>query len=412
MMEASRDDFVIAIRSAFLRKGNQQKFSLLTLILFSILFLVLGSLNFKIIKFNKTVIKEIIYMSSFIVSVPENIVKKSFNKVSGHFEYYNDYQVTKNELEKLKNKDLTKKILTFENIELKKLIDDYFVEDSQAYAKVLTDKKSPFLRSIVINKGSKNSVKAGMIVYDGLYLIGKVVEVNFLTSRVLLISDINSKVPVTIQPLNIQAIMSGSDKRKGKLQYIQGEKLINKDNQELIVVTSGSGGIFKSGIPIGKINLAETLDNDEVIVNFYRDFSQLKYVKVSSYAKNSNDLDQSNKKTFKKNNDQIIELNNQLGDIKALQQQKIVSNEVRIKLELENKQLKIDLINTQKKLTEQNTKIENNKDKKENIKFLELNLIYGHKCRRDFFNPNLYKINTDEYRTCVFNKGPIRKTRW
>ena len=410
-MEASRDDFVIAIRSAFLRKGNQQKFSLLTLILFSILFLVLGSLNFKIIKFNKTVIKEIIYMSSFIVSVPENIVKKSFNRVSGHFEYYDDYQVKKNELEKLKNKDLTKKILTFENIELKKLIDDYFVEDSQAYAKVLTDKKSPFLRSIVINKGSKNSVKAGMIVYDGLYLIGKVVEVNFLTSRVLLISDINSKVPVTIQPLNIQAIMSGSDKRKGKLQYIQGEKLINKDNQELIVVTSGSGGIFKSGIPIGKINLAETLDNGEVIVNFYRDFSQLKYVKVLSHTKDSNDLDQSNKKTFKKNNDQIIELNNQLGDIKTLQQQKIVSNEVRIKLELENKQLKIDLINTQKKLTEQNTKIENNKNKKENIKFLELNLIYGHKCRRNFFNPNLYKINTVEYRTCVFNKGPIRKTR-
>ena len=134
-------------------------------------------------------------------------------------------------------------------------------------------------------------------------------------------------------------------------------------------------------------------------------------MKVSSYAKNSNDLDQSNKKTFKKNNDQIIELNNQLGDIKALQQQKIVSNEVRSKLELENKQLKIDLINTQKKLTEQNTKIENNKNKKENIKFLELNLIYGHKCRRNFFNPNLYKINTDEYRTCVFNKGPIRKTR-
>ena len=410
-MEASRDDFVIAIRSAFLRKGNQQKFSLLTLILFSILFLVLGSLNFNIIKFNKTVIKEIIYMSSFIVSVPENIVKKSFNRVSGHFEYYDDYQVKKNELEKLKDKDLTKKILTFENIELKKLIDDYFVEDSQAYAKVLTDKKSPFLRSIVINKGSKNSVKAGMIVYDGLYLIGKVVEVNFLTSRVLLISDINSKVPVTIQPLNIQAIMSGSDKRKGKLQYIQGEKLINKDNQELIVVTSGSGGIFKSGIPIGKINLAETLDNGEVIVNFYRDFSQLKYVKVLSHTKDSNDLDQSNKKTFKKNNDQIIELNNQLGDIKALQQQKLVSNEVRSKLELENKQLKIDLINTQKKLTEQNTKIENNKNKKDNIKFLELNLIYGHKCRRNFFNPNLYKTNTVEYRTCVFNKGPIRKTR-
>jgi len=206
-MEASRDDFVIAIRSAFLKKGNQQKFSLLSLILFSIIFLILGNFNFKIINFNKTVIKEIIYFSSFVVNTPEDIIKKSFNKVSDHFDYYDDYLLTKNKLQELKNKDLEKKIITFENVELKKLIDDYFVEDRQAYAKVLLDKESPFLRSIVINKGSKNGVKAGMAVYDDIYLVGKIVEVNFLTSRVLLISDINSKVPITIQPINIQGII-------------------------------------------------------------------------------------------------------------------------------------------------------------------------------------------------------------
>ena len=177
-MESSRDDFVIAIRSAFLRKGNKQRFSLLTLILFSIIFLILGNFNFKIINFNKIIIKEIVYFSSFIVSVPENIIKKSFNSVSSHLVYYADYQVKKNELQKLKNKDLSKQIITFENIELKKLIDDYFVEDSQMYTKVLIDKKSPFLRSIIINKGSKNDVKAGMIAFDDIYLIGKVVEVN------------------------------------------------------------------------------------------------------------------------------------------------------------------------------------------------------------------------------------------
>ena len=220
-MEAGRDDFVIAIRSAFLRKGNQQRFSLLSLILFSIIFLILGSFNFKVINFNRTVIKEIIYVSSFIVSVPENFIKKSFSKVSDHFEFYNDYQVVKSELYRLRNKDLSKNIIIYENIELKKLIDDYFVEDSQSYAKVLSDKESPFLRSIIINKGSKNRVKVGMIVYDDIYLIGRVVEVNFLTSRVLLISDINSKVPVTIQPLNIQAIMSGFQGQEGKLQYIK-----------------------------------------------------------------------------------------------------------------------------------------------------------------------------------------------
>ena len=87
-MEPSRDDFVIAIRSAFLKKGTQQRFSLLSLILFSIIFLVLGSYNSKIINFNKTIIKEIVYFSSFIVTIPENIVKKSTTKVTDHFRIF------------------------------------------------------------------------------------------------------------------------------------------------------------------------------------------------------------------------------------------------------------------------------------------------------------------------------------
>jgi len=408
-MEAARDDFIIAIRSAFLKKGNQQRFSLLSLILFSIMFLILGKFNFKVIEFNKTIIKEIIYYSSFIVSIPENSIKKSINKVSDHFSYYDDYQVTKNELQKLRNKDLSKKIITFENIELKKLIEDYFVEDSQVYAKVLSDKNSPFLRSIVINKGSKNGVKMGMIVYDDIFLIGKVVEVNFITSRVLLISDINSKVPVTIQPLNIEAIMGGLGKQQGKLQYIKGGKLINNHNDELIVVTSGSGGIFNSGIPIGNINSIGILNDSEIIVDFYRDFSQLKYVKILSHTKEKIEIDQSNKKTFEANSDQILKINNQIEDIKVLQQQKIINEEIRVKFEIENNQLRENLIKINKKLIEQNKQIKKNQIKNQNVKFLELNLIHGHKCRKSFFKPMLYNYSSEEYRTCVLNKALIRK---
>ena len=406
-MESSRDDFVIAVRSAFLKKGNKQKFSLLSLILFSIIFLILGSFNFKIINFNKTVIKEIIYYSSFIVNIPENIIIKSFNKVSDHNNHYDDYLEIKNKLRVLKNKDLEKKIISFENVELKKLIDDYFIIDRQAYAKVLIDKESPFLRSIIINKGSRNGVKAGMSVYDEIYLVGKIVEVNFLTSRVLLISDINSKVPITIQPQNIQAIMSGLEKVSGQLQYTNQEELISENNQKMIVVTSGVGGIFKSGIPIGEINLADTSTNEKFIVNFYRDFSQLKYVKISSHRKENINIDQSNKKLF--NNSQIAELNNQAEDIKVLKQQRNISNEIQLKLELENIKLKKDLINSEEKLRESSKKIKANKNKNENLRFLELNLLYGHKCRKSLFKSHLFKIGTDEYRVCVLNKGSIKK---
>ena len=408
-MESRRDDFVIALRSAFLKKGNQQKFSLLTLILFSIFFLILGNFNFKIVNANRTIIREIIYFSSFVVTVPENALKKSFNKITDHFELYNENLIEKNELKILKNKDLEKSIMTYENVELKKLIDDYFVLDSQAYAKVLIDKESPFLRSIVINKGSKNGVKTGMVVYDDIYLVGKIVEVNFLTSRVLLISDINSKVPVTIQPLNVQGIMSGLKQQSGQLEYINNDETIVDNGEKLIVVTSGAGGIFKSGIPIGNINLTSALVNNKIVVNFYRNFSQLKYVKILSYEKINTNIDQSNKITFKKNSDRITELKSQAEDINLLQQQKVINDKIRAKLELDNIGLREILINTQKKLADKNKKIKNDQVKSQNIKFLELNLVHGHKCRKSFLKSNLYKINTPEYKKCVLNKGYIKK---
>ena len=408
-METSRDDFVIAIRSAFLKKGNKQKFSLLSLILFSIIFLILGNFNFKIINFNKTIIKEIIYFSSFVVNAPENIIKQSLNRVSDHYGHYDDYLMTKKKLQELKNKDLEKKIITYENVELKKLIDDYFIEDQQAYAKVLIDKESPFLRSIIINKGSKNGVKAGMSVYDDIYLVGRVVEVNFLTSRVLLISDINSKVPITIQPLNTQGIMSGLKKASGQLQYINKEELISENNQKLIVVTSGIGGIFKSGIPIGEIDLENNLINEKLIVNFYRDFSQLKYVKISSHIKEDINIDQSSKKNFKISNNQIAEINGQAEDIKLLKQQKKINNEIQAQLQLENIRLKKVLINTQDQLRKSNEQIKVDQKKNKNLEFLELNLLHGHKCKKTIFKSRLFKIGTDEYKTCVLNKGPIKK---
>ncbi|MDC1129189.1 rod shape-determining protein MreC [Candidatus Pelagibacter sp.] len=408
-METSRDDFIIAIRSAFLKKGTQQRFSLLSLILFSIIFLILGNLNLRLIEFNKSIIKEVVYYSSFIVTIPENIVKKSFNKVSDHFEHYDKYTVIQNELQELENKDLSKKIITYENVELKRLIEDYFVVDSQVFTKVLADKKSPFLKSIIINKGSKNGIRIGMIVQDDDYLIGRVVEVNFLTARVLLISDINSKVPVTIQPLNIQAIMSGLEEQKGKLQYVKDEKLIKNLDKELIVVTSGSGGIFKSGIPIGKVNLKDSLNKSEIIVDFFKDFSQLKYLKVLSYKQEEIQLDKVNKKIFKKNDEIISNINNLQADIKIFQKQNIISEEIRNKLEEENARLNKKLINTQKQIEEINKKEKKVKIENEEIKFLKLNLLYGHKCRRTFLKTKLYKINSPGYRVCVLNKGIIKK---
>ena len=102
-METSRDDFVIAIRSAFLKKGTQQRFSLLSLIFFSIIFLILGSFNFKIINYVKIGINEIVYRSSFIVSAPEKLLKDSYLTIQNHNKLYKENEKIKSELEILKS---------------------------------------------------------------------------------------------------------------------------------------------------------------------------------------------------------------------------------------------------------------------------------------------------------------------
>ena len=278
-METNRDDFIIAIRSAFLKKGTKQRFSLIVLLFFSVTILTLVKYNFKGINYLKTGLNEIVYRASFIISAPENFIVNTYRLTMSHINLYNDHKKLKKDFKVLKAKDLNNNFIRSENKMLKSKIEDIVDISTEILAKVLVDKQSPFLKSIIVNRGSKDKVKLGMAVLDGEFLIGKVVEVNYLTSRVLLLSDLNSKVPVSVEPNNIQSILTGTGERFGKLQYMQLENFeLNNGDQ---IYTSGSGGIFKSGIPIGEINIID--DSKESYVLFHSNFSQLKLVKIILY---------------------------------------------------------------------------------------------------------------------------------
>ena len=277
-MATSRDDFVIAIRSAFLKKSNKQRFSLVALIIFSVVLIVLSRINFPAINYLKIGLNEVVYRVSFIVSLPEQQLNRSLIAINNHLNLYNDHDQLKEKFKSLRGKELDNEYLKFENERLRKIIDEYIINTDELVAKVLLDKESPFLRSIILNKGSKDKIRIGMAVLDGPYLVGKVVEVNYATSRVLLISDLNSKIPVILEPGDIQSIMSGSGKNKGQIQYFKTENILE---EKKIVFTSGSGGIFKSGIPIGEFNSGEE-------IKFFSDLSQLTFVKVVSFNKETN----------------------------------------------------------------------------------------------------------------------------
>ena len=255
-MASSRGEFIIAIRSAFLKKSTQQKFSLLSLFLVSILVILLSSLDYKVIRYLKVGINEVVYRSSFVVSIPENFLKNTFIDIKEYSTFFKNYQKNKDELNQLKSKNVSSEIIQFENKELKELINDYVSSSDKLLAKIIVDHDSPFLKSIIINKGSKDGIKIGTNIYDQSYLVGRVIEVNYKTSRVLLLSDLNSNVPATIAPQNIQSIITGTGDNHGQIKYIK-DGLSDKFTEDSIVYTSGTGAVFKSGVPIGKLKIFE-----------------------------------------------------------------------------------------------------------------------------------------------------------
>ncbi len=405
-MASSRDDFIIAIRSAFLKKSTQQKFSLLTLASISIFIIVLSSLDFKAVKYLKAAISEIVYRSSFVVSIPENIAKSAFTEVVEYTTYFNRFKKNRMELESLKSDYVSNEIIQYENKELKELINDYVSSSDKILAKIIVDHDSPFLKSIIINKGSKDNIKIGTNVYDQSYLVGRVIEVNYKTSRVLLLSDLNSNVPVTIAPQNIQAIVTGSGSDYGQIKYIKSglaEDLVD----ESIVYTSGTGAIFKSGVPIGILESFNENSVNEYKVEFYSDFSQLKYVFVEIVTKK--EISQAVE------NNNSNEINNPIdAKLKILEDELKIIEDSNQKFQVENENLKNEINNLNFKISNLNNEISSkertisqfNLDNNE-LEFLRLNLEFGHKCRKSFLNNKGYIVGSENYKKCVLNRGKI-----
>ncbi len=277
-MSTSRDDFGIVIRSALLQKGAKQKFSLFFLICLSILIFFLDSFPSKFMDKTRSLLNDGIYITSSLATSPIKLVTFLKDKTLTHIFTYEENKILKEELKLFKKKSFQNEFLLTENKSLKKV-----VESSQEVletntidnvsAKVLLDKESPFLKSIILNKGSQSGIKKGMPVLDQNYLAGRVVEVNFLSSRILLLNDLNSRIPIIVGNSAVHAILSGTGDKNPRLEYLpEGFEL----QENSTVYTSGKDGIFPNGIPIGRIFFKD----DEVKVKLFSESNQLTFVHV------------------------------------------------------------------------------------------------------------------------------------
>ena len=278
-MPVSRDDFSIAFRSALLRRGGAQKFSILSLIILAIFIFFLDVYGFKTIKLARSIINDVVFRISYIASSPSRLFPSTNKSIKSHFFLKDENEKLRKVIENYKSLDLNLEYLTNENKNLRKVLDaENIVNDIKhiVLAKVLIDRNSPFLKSIIINKGTHSGIKKGMPVTQDNYLIGRIVEANFLSSRVLLLTDLNSRIPVTLGKDSTQAILTGSGTRNPKLEYLPEEYI---PDLGITVFASGKDGIFTPGTPIGKTTSVSSKYFNEV--KLFVDSNQLSFVTVN-----------------------------------------------------------------------------------------------------------------------------------
>ena len=244
---------------------------------FSLFFLAsiiffLDVFGFGFMKPIRSIINDGIYRVSLVASSPSRFVPQATGSITDLLNLKSENEKLKKALEVYRQKELSVEYLSNQNKNLRKILesDDTLFKENIVLSKVLIDKSSPYLKSIIINRGSKSGLLKGMPVMDKDFLIGRIVETNYLSSRVLLLTDLNSRIPVTFGEEGIQAILKGSGGSRPVLEYLPEGYVVEEG---VDVFTSGKDRIFLPGSPIGT-----TIENGKV--KLFSESSQLSFVKV------------------------------------------------------------------------------------------------------------------------------------
>lgn len=141
-------------------------------------------------------------------------------------------------------------------------------------AVVMADSGSPFRQSVILNVGARDGILDGWAAMDGLGLVGRIAGVGQNTSRLLLLTDASSRIPVTIQPSGQKAMLVGDNSAAPPLEFVEAPEQIRPDDR---VVSSGDGGVFPAGILVGSV--VQTPDK-RFRVRLAADYDRLDFVRV------------------------------------------------------------------------------------------------------------------------------------
>ncbi|SBW07335.1 Cell shape-determining protein MreC [uncultured Alphaproteobacteria bacterium] len=169
--------------------------------------------------------------------------------------------------------------LEAENGQFQSLLDYLPPPEARSFSiRVMGDTGGAFAHSVLVAAGGRDNVRKGMAVLSGDGLVGRVAQVGRKASRVVLITDITSRVPVVLESTRTRAILAGNNSEKPRLIYVPAGARVAPGDR---VVTSGHAGAFPPGIPVGVVS---SVDDTVIRVQPFMDRDRLEIVRVVDYG--------------------------------------------------------------------------------------------------------------------------------
>ncbi|MGH7014136.1 MAG: rod shape-determining protein MreC [Stellaceae bacterium] len=259
-------------------RATVQRLTLPFLIFISALLAVLGKADVLLFDHMRVVLADAFAPVLQVAGEPIVSVSKAIGTVEDVVSVYRQNQELKLENQRLLQWQDAARRLESENAELRNLVK--FAPQgasSSVAAQVIADSGGAFLRNILVNVGRRDGVARGQPALTGDGLVGRVIELGDRTARILLLTDINSHIPVVVEGTHERAMLNGDNSDQPRLVYIQPKTRVKPGDH---IVTSGSGGVFPPDLPVGVVVSV----NDVTRVEPYADLARLDMVRIVDYG--------------------------------------------------------------------------------------------------------------------------------
>ena len=267
------------IRLSPARRAMIERITFPLLVLLSGVMIVLGKADQVVLESLKNSVMDAAAPALDMLSRPSGLVDTAVGRARDFLTVYQENARLAEENERLLGWQQAALKLASENAQLRDLL-RVAPEPATSYvtARVIANSGGTYARSVIVNAGRENGVVRGEAAVTGEGLIGRVSEVGSRAARILLVTDLNSRVPVTVEGSRHRAVLAGDNSEHPSLRYLEAGAAVRIGDR---IVTSGQGGVFPPGLPVGVV---ATFDGELARVEPFVELSRVDYLRLVDYG--------------------------------------------------------------------------------------------------------------------------------